>query len=255
MKSKAIIFDLDGTAVDTPGVRLPSKRTVAAMRKAETGYYLCAATGRSQPFAAEVLEALELKDPAVIASGTQIYNPLSKKIIWQSNIEPEDVEKIIKILQADNTSRILHNSYSYEDYFERKGTPPAEFKPTGPVHLIEYPFVEAKRGPSILEQLKQIEGIASVMMHSMTGEEGFVDILITNANATKEHAIAELLHIINVDRKNTIGIGDGHNDLHLFNGVDYKVAMGNAVPEVKAAADLVINSVEKDGLAEYLETL
>ena len=31
------------------------------------------------------------------------------------------------------------------------------------------------------------------------------------------------------------------------------VAMGNALPEVKAAADIVIGTNNEDGIAEYLE--
>ncbi len=33
------------------------------------------------------------------------------------------------------------------------------------------------------------------------------------------------------------------------------IAMGNAAPEVKAAADLVIGTNEEDGIAEYLKSL
>ena len=33
------------------------------------------------------------------------------------------------------------------------------------------------------------------------------------------------------------------------------VAMGNALPEVKAAADVTIGSNDEDGIAEYLDNL
>lgn len=84
---------------------------------------------------------------------------------------------------------------------------------------------------------------------------GFNDIHITNRNATKEHAIKKLLKIVNIDRENTIGVGDGHNDIHLFNAVNHKVAMGNAVNELKVASDEVISNVDEEGFAQYLESL
>ena len=84
---------------------------------------------------------------------------------------------------------------------------------------------------------------------------GFKDIHVTNRSATKEHAIAELLKILNIKQENTVGVGDGHNDIHLFNAVSNKVAMGNAVDELKAASDEVIGLVTDDGFAEYLERL
>lgn len=52
-----------------------------------------------------------------------------------------------------------------------------------------------------------------------------------------------------------IGIGDGANDIHLFNAVGLKVAMGNAVPSLKEKADIVIGHVTDDGLAQYFEDL
>ena len=59
--------------------------------------------------------------------------------------------------------------------------------------------------------------------------------------------------ILGADRSEMIGIGDGHNDLHLFAAVGHKVAMGNAVDELKQAADETIGSVQEQGLEKYLE--
>lgn len=44
MKKEAIIFDLDGTAIDSPVQKLPSGRLVAAMNDLRQKYFLCAAT-------------------------------------------------------------------------------------------------------------------------------------------------------------------------------------------------------------------
>ena len=56
-------------------------------------------------------------------------------------------------------------------------------------------------------------------------------------------------------REKTIGIGDGYNDIDLFSAVNYKVVIGNAVPELKNVTDIVIRPANEDGLAEYLKTL
>ena len=100
--------------------------------------------------------------------------------------------------------------------------------------------------------LTQIEGIAVVIVVSRN--PGCRDIHVVHASATKEHAIAELLKLLRVDRNDTIGIGDGYNDIHLFNAVNSKVAMGNAVPELNKSADKNIGLVSEDGLAQYLAT-
>ena len=59
--------------------------------------------------------------------------------------------------------------------------------------------------------------------------------------------------MINVQKETAVAVGDSNNDLPLFKGVGYKVAMGNATNELKAEADYITASVEDDGLAQFIE--
>ncbi|PIR99315.1 hypothetical protein COT87_00005, partial [Candidatus Collierbacteria bacterium CG10_big_fil_rev_8_21_14_0_10_44_9] len=70
-----------------------------------------------------------------------------------------------------------------------------------------------------------------------------------------EHAITELQSRLGVKKEFSIGIGDGHNDVHIFSSVGIKVAMGNAVEDLKKVSDIVIGDVKNEGLAEYFEQL
>jgi hydroxymethylpyrimidine pyrophosphatase-like HAD family hydrolase len=119
--------------------------------------------------------------------------------------------------------------------------------------MLEQAFIPQNIAPEILAKLSQIEGASSTLVTAQ--RPGFNDIHVTNKGATKEHTIARLLDLIKVDKSNTIGFGDGHNDIHLFNAVYYKVAMDNAVDDLKAMADEVIGHVANDSFAEYLEKL
>mgnify|MGYP003755500681 CR=1 FL=1 len=47
---------------------------------------------------------------------------------------------------------------------------------------------------------------------------------------------------------------DGHNDLPAIEAVGWGVAMGNAEPEVRAAARLTVADVDDDGAAEAIDT-
>lgn len=49
--------------------------------------------------------------------------------------------------------------------------------------------------------------------------------------------------------------GDGPNDMEIFDYVGLKIAMGNAVPELKEKADFVTKTVEEDGILYALEEL
>lgn len=72
---------------------------------------------------------------------------------------------------------------------------------------------------------------------------------------SKARGIACVLDYYGVDASDAIGIGDGANDLEMIRACGTGVAMGNAVDELKAEADLVIGSVVDDGLAAYLRTI
>lgn len=252
MKKSVIIFDIDATAIDSPQQKLPTKRLVAASNQVSKKYFLCAATGRVWSFAEPVLKGMQLSDPCIISGGTQICNPSSGEILWQYDIDSEDLHAALGIFKQFSEYKILFNDYTREDYLYG-GLDAHTVNFSMPVYFLEQIFVPQEIAPKILDKLSKISGIASIA--AVAQRPGMVDIHVTNAKATKEHSIAELLNMLNVDRKNSIGVGDGHNDVHLFKAVGHKVAMDNAVEELKAGADLIIGDVKDDGFAAYLESL
>ena len=52
---------------------------------------------------------------------------------------------------------------------------------------------------------------------------------------------------------NTIGIGDGENDMEMLKACGVGIAMGNANPVLKEIADYVTTDVDKDGLKKAFE--
>lgn len=252
MKNKAIIFDIDGTAINSPTQKVPSDRLIQVVRKIEKDYFVCAATGRVWTFAEPVLKGLSLIDPCIISAGTQICNPTTGEILWQCDIDKTDLESAIKIASEYSDYKVLYNDNDEEAYLSG-GLEVSTLQVNEPVYFFELIFVPQKIAPEIVAKLSAIEGLAITLV--VAQRAGFNDIHITNRNATKEHAINELLKIVNIDREETVGVGDGHNDIHLFNAVGHKVAMGNAVEELKAASDEVIGNVDEDGFANYLESL
>ena len=64
--------------------------------------------------------------------------------------------------------------------------------------------------------------------------------------------LAWACHDLGVDRADVLAIGDGRNDTEMLAWAGRGVAMGQAPPEVKDAADHVAGRVEDDGAAEEL---
>jgi HAD superfamily hydrolase (TIGR01484 family) len=252
MKTKAIIFDLDGTAVDSPVKKIPTQDLVDQIERLKDDYYFCAATGRVWSFAKLVLTTLKLTDPCIISAGTQICDPQTGKILWQKNVDPGLLMQAVEVLKDYPEYRILYNDGTLEDYFHG-GISPLDFNSTDPVYFFEQVFIPNAIATEIYARLSKITGLAIIMV--VAQKPGCNDIHIINKEATKEQAIAELLKMISLERENTIGVGDGNNDIHLFNAVNLKVAMGNSVDIIKKAADKIIGSVSEDGMVEYLKTL
>lgn len=81
----------------------------------------------------------------------------------------------------------------------------------------------------------------------------FMDI--STSSTSKGKSIEYLLAYLHMNREDAIAIGDGVNDLSMFEAVGTKVAMGNADSFLKEKADYITLSNDENGVAYYLENL
>jgi hydroxymethylpyrimidine pyrophosphatase-like HAD family hydrolase len=70
---------------------------------------------------------------------------------------------------------------------------------------------------------------------------------------SKASGLARVAEELGVDRADVLAIGDGRNDIEMLRWAGRGVAMGQAVEEVKEAADGVTAPVQDDGVAVELE--
>jgi Cof subfamily protein (haloacid dehalogenase superfamily) len=79
----------------------------------------------------------------------------------------------------------------------------------------------------------------------------YVDV--THPLANKGAALSEIAKLIAVPLAEIVAIGDGGNDVAMFERSGRSIAMGNASPDVKRAADFVTESNNEDGFAAAIE--
>ena len=91
---------------------------------------------------------------------------------------------------------------------------------------------------------------AAVIIRTDNGE-WMVDF--THAEATKAAAAAQFAGLVGVPLDEIAGVGDSFNDLPLLEACGSAVAMGQAPPSLKSAANYVAPSVWEDGLATAIE--
>ena len=76
---------------------------------------------------------------------------------------------------------------------------------------------------------------------------------IMNASATKWNGIKAMLDICNCSPNETAYFGDDQDDVEPIKMCGLGIAVSNAIDEVKAAADYVIESNDADGVAKFIE--
>lgn len=245
MKYKALIFDLDGTAIETRREALPSDKLVEIVKLAQKKAHLSAATGRPWPNAKRIIKRFNLKSPCIISAGTQIIDPRTEKILWQQSLTKKQVEEVIKIL----------SSYPYQVYFSnehqaREGIPAAKKKVAGPESVVYVLGVPKKEAEMLNNKVGKVKNIKSHLAGSWT--KNAWDLHITHKNATKKQALEKLIQLLKVRKEDVVVVGDTGNDMPLFESAGFKVAMGNATDELKKAADYIAPSISQDGVVDVV---
>ena len=78
-------------------------------------------------------------------------------------------------------------------------------------------------------------------------------LTVHDALATKAHGLTQLAQHCGVDPSEVTVFGDEVNDLPMFEAAGRSVAVGNAVPALRAIADEVIGHHEDCSVVRYLQ--
>jgi hypothetical protein len=244
MKYKALFLDVDGTTVVHGVDNLPSPRVTEAIHKCkDKGISVCLATSRTLRVTHKIIEHLDLSGYCVLSSGTQIYDPVKKKIIIEKKLPDDAIATILAVAKK----------YKQEcKIFDGKKEIAAEkIHSTEVVVGIYFPQLKF----SIFEKIhKELSSVSSISLHRMPAwDKRFECLDVISKDASKLHGISEVAELLKIHTHEMIGVGDGYNDFPLLMACGLKIAMGNGVPELKAIADFIAPSVEDDGIATVIE--
>lgn len=264
------ITDLDGTFLNENGVvSEESRRVVNAL--SEKGLLFSVATARSIMTAGELLRGLQINAPVVLMNGVFLFDIPKAQVVSFHEIAPDALEAVVACFRQNGKSPMLWLygddgllSVQYtrlelqvnRDFYEkRKDSFQGRFKrvdslsvPQGQhaVYINLVDTFEALR--PIAEALKSLEDVAFAFYADTYTEYWFLEVY--SARASKANAALELKTLVNADR--ITAFGDNLNDLTLFSVADEAYAVENAVPEVKAAANAILESNRADGVAKFL---
>lgn len=247
MRYKAIISDVDGTLTPLKEYSQLSetiKNAIKSVQDKNISFSL--ATGKPFYLIEHLIDELQLTSPVIVDNGAAIYNPLTKKPLWESVMDRKELAEVFAL--ATKYKKRIRISAGKNSVDAAELT--TDHQNVTKLLIMGLSVKEAEEYIAQVEQ--NYKNLAIVRAQAYEGE-GFFDIYITNAEATKQHAVLKLAEILGIKTEEMIGIGDHYNDFPLLMSCGLKVAMGNAVDDLKAIADYIAPSVEEDGVANVIE--
>ncbi len=259
---KLIAIDVDGTLLNNE--HQLTERTEKALRAAlEKDIRVILATGKTRRSVEALLAQLNLTDPGIYVQGLTTYAG-DGALLTQQVLSPVIVRQVLTFAEDRGFTVAL---YSGARILARKRNPqidaltipfhepPAE--EVGPLQNVLSAVAvnkvvalgDARRVKSLRWQLSmQLNGTVRLMQ---AGVPEMVEVL--PPGGSKGAALKTLLNELSIPAENVLAIGDAENDIELLKLAGIGVAMGNASPVVKAAADYVTASNDEDGAAQAIE--
>jgi len=259
-----VALDIDGTIVHHDGWLSPRvARAIQALADSQATVMI--ATGRSVLATMPLLRELGLVRAgwyAVCSNGavTLALDPGAKDGYRLHEVVTFDPKPAVRILQRLLPEAIIavedvgvgfkvNRLFPEPDLAERQTVVTVEELVSKPVPRVTFRDVSDR--PQDFSTM--LDGIG---LHGVNYAIGFSSWLdLAPEGISKASGLEAVREALDVDHAHTVAVGDQRNDIEMLQWAARGVAMGQAPPEVVAAADEVTADVARDGLALVLEDL
>ena len=266
-KVKLIVFDIDGTLVDeNDEIGQETIKYVAALKK--LGVKFSFASGRQHGALMHHAETLKLETPIISLDGTLIKSHPADKIIFKSTIPEKYVKKAIgyadkyflKVALCHDEGIFYDEQNSgVQSLLEKYGARYEEvesFDDYIPNTLEIVIIGDSKEPMKYVNKKLQFPYSFGLMtsFYKSQSHGGIYYLEVRKSGGSKGKGLKILNKYLKIGIKETAVVGDWFNDRSLFETGALKIAMGNAVPEIKNLADHILSrTFHDDGTAEFLE--
>jgi Cof subfamily protein (haloacid dehalogenase superfamily) len=259
-KCSAVISDVDGTLVTDEKV-LTARAAAAVAELRGSGVLFSVISSRPLRGLRTLIDRLGIETPVGGSNGGVIATP-DLAVITEHLLSPWVARRAVDMLNARGVEVWV---FSGQDWLARDAGGPYV-----PLEQLTVGF-----GPTIVEDF----GIALDVATKIVGVSKDFDFLkhcerdvqvaltdsalvarsqryyldITDPLANKGAALAEIAKLLGVPLAEVATIGDGSNDVAMFERSGLSIAMGNASPQVQRKAGFVTDSNRDDGFAHAIE--
>lgn len=259
MRYQLIAADLDRTLLRSDGtVSAYTRDTIRRCINAGIGFTF--ATGRMYCSALPFAQRLQLQLPLITYQGAllkdvqgnvmhALYLPCDLAIPLEEMLRKSGMHYHI---YSDEKMYFSTFEQQFLDYAQHiKVRPLAVPQKPGTVQVTQFGVVDE---PALIRELQQlIQQQFGGAVHTMVTGERFLEIC--HPLAQKSYGLAQLAEHLGIDRQEIIAVGDNNNDLDMLAYAGLGVAVENAVPAAKAAADRLTASNDADGVARLIEEI
>ena len=276
MKVKCIALDLDRTTLNSRG-ELSSRNKRAIQAAIDRAIHVVVASGRpAEALPAEITEIPGIRY-AVVSNGASVWDLRKKERIQEYKLAPESVEQLLSVsakAASDwgievayeipvNGAAYAQASYVQDPvrygaraesiaYIQKTRRPVDDIQAFIQEHIRELDCMNIVVGErkkelwdKILEEVEDIYVTTSVKQL----------LEITHKDGGKASGMRFLLERLGIEAGQLLAFGDGDNDKELLKMAGLGIAVENAVPGCKEAADEITLSNDDDGVAVVLEQL
>lgn len=265
MAIKLITIDIDDTLVNTAKQVTP--RVKAALQEATAqGVKVVLTTGRPLPGVQEYLDELGLNhqdDQYAITYNGGVVQTTNGEELGGKELAYSDYLRLrevadelgaylqVETIDAAYTSAKEINYWASRENFLIKM--PLIIKPVNEMdpndHYVKFMFIGDEADiDSWRDALPADVKEAYYIVKSTPQHLEFM-----HKDATKGSGLLTLAAKLGIDRSETMALGDQQNDVTMIEAAGLGVAMGNAVPEVKAVADVETTTQNADGVGVAVE--
>lgn len=266
---RLVFIDIDGTLLDSNrNVTENTKKEISRCLKRNIKIVLT--SGRSRFETINYQREINSSPYVISSNGADVYDIATEKEIYTNPIPKEIVKELLKYIQ-DNDCKIRFNYDSemainkafYEDEKNLIKTIDELICIANTRKIVQCMIADKKIEKVMMfkEYLKRcipsvkIENESKRLMNLELKPSGNYFCDITTSNVTKGKSVRELCKYLKINEEEIAVIGDGNNDISMFEITPNSVAMGNASLIVKEKANYITDTNDEEGVANFLKKI
>lgn len=270
MEKVLFISDLDGTLLNNKG-ELSEYTKDMLNSMISGGIYFTFATARTIYSAKPITDGLKINVPCILNNGASVYDMQTGGYVKNAYFKQSTAEKVLSAFRAGGAhcsvfrfeNDVLVTCYDkkadapmqkYADERKRRfNKPMRECEDLADEINDRIIYINAMgRYDDLLPVSKavaEIDGADFTFYNDTYTDSWFLETF--SSEASKANGIKFLREKYGFTK--VIAFGDNLNDLSMFREADTKIAVGNAKPELKEKADLIIDTNDNNGVADWID--